>query len=210
VSEAGPGITGAEQIVTSDSFVPLPGSERSALPLAADAGPVDGAQRVEITLIIRRRAVLSRDLVEGPATLTREQFAEQHGIDPADMESLRAVLAARGLQITESDTGARRVKVAGTPAELSQTFGADLRLARSSHPERGQPPVVHRYREGALHLPSELDRIVLAVLGLDDRPQARPQFRRAPSAGVRTAASWWTGSAWWWAARARWPRCGRR
>jgi kumamolisin len=174
--------------MTSDSFVPLPGSERTALPSVADAGRVDGAQRAEITLIIRRRAALPRDLVEGPATLTREQLAEQYGIDPADMESLRGVLAARGLQITEADTGARRVKVAGTLAELSQTFGADLRLARSLHPVPGRPPVLHRYREGALRVPAELAGIVLAVLGLDDRPQARPQFRRAPAAGARTPA----------------------
>ena len=50
--------------MSSDCFVPLPGSERTALPSAADAGPVDGAQRIEITLIIRRRAALPRDLVE--------------------------------------------------------------------------------------------------------------------------------------------------
>jgi len=174
--------------MTSDSFVPLPGSERTALPVAADAGPVDGAQRVEITLIIRRRAALPRELVEGPATLTRDQLAEQHGIDPADLQSLRTVLAARGLQITETDTGARRVKVAGSLAELSATFGADLRLVRSPHPVPGQPPAVHRYREGALRVPAELDGVVLAVLGLDDRPQARPQFRPAPSAGARTEA----------------------
>jgi kumamolisin len=81
--------------MTSDSFVPLPGSERTALPSATDAGPVDGAQRVEITLIIRRRAALPRDLVEGSATLTRQQLAEQHGIDPADMESLLIVVRGR-------------------------------------------------------------------------------------------------------------------
>jgi len=174
--------------MTSDSFVPLPGSERTALPSAADAGPVNGAQRIEITLIIRRRAPLPRALVEGAATITRDELAEQHGIDPADMESLRAAMAAHGLAITEADTGARRVKVAGTLASLSQTFGAELRLARSPHPVAGQPPVVHRYREGALQVPAELAGIVLAVLGLDDRPQARPQFRRAPSGGARAAA----------------------
>jgi len=174
--------------MTSDSIVPLPGSERTALPLAADAGPVDGTQRIEITLIIRRRAPLPQALVEGPTTVTRDELAQQHGIDPADLESLRAVLAAHGLAITETHTGGRRVKIAGTVADLSRTFGAELRLVRSPHPVAGQPPVVHRYREGALQVPAELAGIVLAVLGLDDRPQARPQIRHAAPAGARTAA----------------------
>ena len=48
--------------------------------------------------------------------------------------------------------------------------------------------VEHRYREGGLQIPAELNGIVLAVLGLDDRPQARAQFRHAPAAGARAAA----------------------
>jgi kumamolisin len=180
--------------MTSGSYVLLPGSERSALPAAEDAGPVDGAQRAEVTLITRRRAALPRDLVEGPATVSRAEFAAQHGTDPADLATLRTVLSAHGLELTESDAGARRVKVAGPLDALAQTFGAQLRMVRSPHPAAGQAPVVHRYREGALHLPAELDGLVWAVLGLDDRPQARPQIRRAPPAAARAAGAG-TGSA---------------
>jgi kumamolisin len=35
----------------------------------------------------------------------------------------------------------------------------------------------YRGRTGPIHIPSELDGIVTAVLGLDNRPQARPHFR---------------------------------
>jgi kumamolisin len=174
--------------MTGESFVPLPGSQRAPLPAVEDAGPVDGTQQAEVTLITRRRAELPRDLVDGPATLTREQLAERHGTDPADLETIRTVLAAHGLRVTHADTGARRIKVAGPLAALAETFGADLRMVRSPHPASSQQPVVHRYREGSLRVPAELAGIVLAVLGLDDRPQARPQFRRAPSAASRAAA----------------------
>ncbi|MFI5069222.1 MAG: protease pro-enzyme activation domain-containing protein, partial [Streptosporangiales bacterium] len=168
--------------------MPLPGSERAPLPAAENAGPVDGAQRIEITLVTRRRAALPQELVEGPETVTREELAARHGTDPADMDTLRTVLAAQGLEITEADPGARRVKVAGSLAALSETFGAQLTMVRSPHPA-SQQPVEHRYREGSLRLPAALGGIVLAVLGLDDRPQARPQFRRAaaaPAAGTGT------------------------
>ncbi len=179
--------------MSGEPFVSLPGSERAPLPAAENAGPVNGAQRIEVTLITRRRAALPRELVEGPGTVTREQLAARHGTDPADVDTLRTVLAAHGLEITEADPGARRVKVAGSVAALSETFGAQLSMVRSTHPV-SQQPVEHRYREGSLRLPAELNGIVLAVLGLDDRPQARPQFRRAPATTARVAAGADTGT----------------
>ena len=174
--------------MTGHSFVPLPGSERGPLPASQDLGAVDESRQIEVTLVTRRRAALSRDLVEGPATLTPEQFAEQHGTDPADLELITTVLSGHGLQVTAADPGARRVKVRGTLEALSATFGASLRLVRSPDLVAGQDMVEHRYREGGLQIPAELDGIVLAVLGLDDRPQARAQFRRAPAATARGAA----------------------
>ncbi|HEX9356197.1 MAG TPA: S53 family peptidase [Streptosporangiaceae bacterium] len=174
--------------MTGHSFVPLPGSERGSLPESQQLGAVDESQQIEVTLVTRRRAALPRDLVEGPATLTREQFAEQHGTDPADLDLITTVLAGHGLRVTSADAGARRVTVTGTIAALSATFGATLRLARSPDPVTGQDMVEHRYREGGLQIPAELNGIVLAVLGLDDRPQARAQFRRAPATGARATA----------------------
>jgi kumamolisin len=174
--------------MTGHSFVPLPGSERGPLPGSQELGAVDESRQIEVSLVTRRRAALPWDLVEGPATLTTEQFAQQHGTDPADLELVTTVLTGHGLQVTAADAGARRVKVRGTLAALSATFGASLRLVRSPDPVTGQDMVEHRYREGGLQIPAELDRIVLAVLGLDDRPQARAQFRRAPAATARGAA----------------------
>ncbi len=175
--------------MTGQSFVPLPGSERGPLPQSQELGAVDESRQIEVTLVTRRRAPLSRDLVEGPATLTTEQFAEQHGTDPADLELITTALAGHGLQVTGADPGARRVMVRGTVAALSATFGATLRLVRTPDPVTGQDMVEHRYREGALRIPAELAGIVLAVLGLDNRPQARAQFRRAPAATSRATAA---------------------
>ena len=174
----------------ANSFVPLAGSERRPLPAAEQAGPVDGSQRIVVTLVTRRRSALPRDLVETPVTVTRDELAEQHGTDPADIDFLRIVLAQHGLQVTDADPGARRVKVEGSLAALGETFGADLRLVRSQQPGMGRS-TEHRYREGSLRIPAELNGIVLAVLGLDDRPQAQPHFRRAPAA---TAAAAGTGT----------------
>src|SRR6266581_1603935 len=116
-----------------DRFVSLPGSERSPLGDAADAGPVDGAERLEVT---------------------------------------------------GSDASSRTMRLAGTVSALADVFGASLRRVTSAHPA-GPGRAGHRYRVGGLRLPAELGGIVTAVLGLDDRPQARPQFRLAAASAVQ-------------------------
>jgi kumamolisin len=174
--------------MTDDSFVPLPGSERGPLPGVEAAGPVDGAARIEVTLITRRRAALPAELVLGPATLTQEQFAQQHGTDPADLDLVRDALARHGIEATETDAGCRWVKASGTITTLAETFGAELSMVRSPHLVTGGGLAEHRYREGGLRIPAELAGIVLAVLGLDNRPQARPHFRIAPAVAPAVTA----------------------
>src|ERR1019366_7453521 len=172
------------EIMTNYSFVPLPGSERGPAPGLEPAGPVDGTARIEVTLVTRRRAALPAELVLGPDTLSPQQMADQHGTDPADVELIREVLSQHGIEVTQTYTGSRCVKASGTLAALAETFGASLSMVRSDHPTAPGGRAEHRYREGSLRIPAQLAGIVLAVLGLDDRPQARPQFRIAPAGGA--------------------------
>ncbi len=171
------------------SFVPLPGSERAPIAEAEVIGPVDPSQPIDITLVTRRRAELPPDLVTGPSVLSRDELAARHGTDPADARLLAAVLDRHGIEVTDADAGTRRIRATGTAAALAEAFGASLKLARSPHRAAPQGVAEHRYREGGLHVPAELAGIVLAVLGLDDRPQARAQVRPAPPAAVRAAAA---------------------
>ncbi len=173
--------------MTEGSFVPLPGSERETISGVQDIGPVDPGERIEVTLIIRRRAELPAELVIGPATISTEELASTYGADPADIDHVREVLAGDGLEVTSTHPGSRRVKVAGTAAQLTQAFGTTLRRV-SSPGLTGTGRVQHRFREGRLMVPAELQGIVLAVLGLDDRPQVSPHFRL--SAEAATPASY--------------------
>jgi kumamolisin len=160
----------------SGSLVELAGSERAPLEDVSAARPVDAAERAELTLVLRRRAEIPAEIVEGPTVLTADELAERYGADPGDIEAVRSELTARGLEITEVHQGSRRVKVAGSLGDLSAAFGATLQEVRSPEPKTGQM-VTHRYREGALSVPAALDGMVQAVLGLDTRPEARPHFR---------------------------------
>jgi len=179
----------------SDRLVPLPGSERAPLAGATAAGPLDTSERAEVTLVLRRRAEIPAEIVEGPTVLTRDELAGQYGADPADVDLVRRTLGDLGLEVTSVDPATRRVRVAGTIGQLSSAFGVRLREVSSPAPEGGGT-VTHRYREGELFVPAALEGVVTAVLGLDDRPQARPHFRvlgggpvRAAAAGAAAAAS---------------------
>jgi len=157
-------------------LVQLPGSERAPLEGVMPAGSVNPSERAELTLVLRRRAGLPAEIVEGPTVLTSDKLAERYGGDPADVDLVRHALTSRGLEITAVDPATRRIKVAGSLGDLSSVFGVTLQQVTSPDPA-GRGTVRHRYREGPLFVPAALDGVVTAVLGLDTRPQARPHFR---------------------------------
>jgi kumamolisin len=168
-------------------LVPLSGSERSELPGATPVAPLDDSQRITVTVLLRRRAAVPSALVEGPQTVTTAELNEQYGAAEADAQLVTEVLGEFGLTVTETHLGSRRLKVSGTIAAMQSAFGTTLTAVTSPHPD-GSGTVAHRYRTGSLSVPAQLSGIVTAVLGLDDRPQARPQFRRGPASGARAAA----------------------
>jgi kumamolisin len=154
----------------------LPGSTRRPVQPAPEMAPLDPAQRIEVTIVLRRRAELP-DGALGAAPLTSAELAERYGADPADVDAVRQAVTAAGAEVIEVDAGSRRIRVAGPAGVLAELFGTTLQQARTPAPTGGEAE--HRYREGALSLPSSLAGAVVAVLGLDDRPQARANLRAA-------------------------------
>jgi kumamolisin len=170
-------------------LVPLPGSERAELQDVQPSGTLDPNETITVTLVLRRQAQVPGELITGPQTITRAELGERYGTTPADAELAASVLGGHGLQVTESRPESRRLKVSGTVSQLSAAFGTTLSQVTSPH-LAGSGRVTHRYRTGGLSVPAELDGIVTAVLGLDNRPQARAQFRtpRPATAASGTAA----------------------
>ena len=170
--------------MTAAPSVPLAGSVRLPLSGAQPAGPVDPAGRIELTLVTRRAAPLPRDADGVPIRLSRAELQQRYGSDPADHELVARVLSTLepGVEVTARDPGTRRVTIAGPASALASVFGTQLTLVSSPGPD-GEP-VTHRYRSGSLHIPAELDGVVVAVLGLDSRPQARPHLRFADPAAI--------------------------
>ncbi|MHC6220882.1 S53 family peptidase [Arthrobacter sp. MMS24-S77] len=163
--------------------VPLPGSERAPAPGVRDIlGPVDPSRRIEVTVILRRQ----EELTEMPSVLlSRDELASSYGASAEDLDLAVRTFAGSGLEVVESDAASRRIRLAGTVEQLSSIFGTSLDQLTSRSPDG--TAVTHRHRTGGLQVPAALDGVVVAVLGLDDRPQARAQFRVIPLAATGTS-----------------------
>jgi kumamolisin len=170
-------------------LVPLPGSERGALPGAQQSGTVNPDEEITVTLVLRRRAELPQDLVTGSTTITPAELAARYGASPEDIKQATETAEEHGLRVTEILPGQRLLKVAGTAAKLEAAFGTKLSQVESPAPN-GSGNVTHRYRTGGLSVPSAVHEVVTAVLGLDSRPQARAQFRALPQAKASAASSY--------------------
>jgi kumamolisin len=76
--------------------------------------------------------------------------------------------------VVQEHAARRTVVLSGTVGQFSNAFSVQMQqFAHSGGTYRG--------RIGAIQLPVELDGIVEAVLGLDNRPQAKPHFRVRPT-----------------------------
>ena len=154
----------------------LPGSTRPAVDPTDLDGPLDPNTVVETTVVLRRRAEPAAAAFTA-APLSRTELAQRYGADPADIEAVTSAVTAAGAEVLSADAATRLVRVRGSAADLSQLFGTSLQQAAAHVP--GQ-----RRRAGELSVPAELDGVVTAVLGLDDRPQAAARFRAARPAAV--------------------------
>ncbi len=169
-------------------FVPLPGSERAPVPNASPTGAaLDDGQVITVTVLLRRRAQLPDELVSTPETVSTAELGARYGAAPEDAALVAEVLGRYGLAVVDTQLGSRRLKVRGTLANLCAAFGTTLTEVTSPHLDGGGG-VTHRARTGGLSVPAELSGIITAVLGLDNRPQARPHFRRAAGTGTGTGA----------------------
>ena len=167
----------------SERTVPLPGSERpAAARIQNTLGPANPAHRIEVTVILRRLEPLPETAAE---PLTRNELAARHGASDADLSLATETFTRLGADVIEADAASRRIRLGGTVEVLSRIFGTTLEEVTSSGPHGHD--VTHRHRTGGLEVPAELDGIVTAVLGLDDRPQARAQFHAIPLAASGTS-----------------------
>ncbi len=153
----------------------LAGSEKRPLPGSHQVGTVQKDETVRVTVILRRKGAAPAVATgAGPQVrLTHEEFKQQHGADPNDIALIERFAHQFQLTVVETNAPKRRVVLTGTADAMSKAFGVDFvcyKVETTGKDFRG--------RSGALSIPTELEGVVMAVLGLDTRPIAKPHFRR--------------------------------
>jgi kumamolisin len=150
----------------------LSGSEKAPLAQAGGEKPAPLAAGITVSVIVRRKTPLKAAHITGEQRLTRAQFNDSHAADPAAVKLVERFAKEFGLTVQPGTpaSGRRTIKLTGTVANMQRAFGVSL-----AH--KTMEGVTYRVREGSINLPAELQGYVVAVLGLDNRPQAEPHFR---------------------------------
>ncbi|HMH16128.1 MAG TPA: S53 family peptidase [Edaphobacter sp.] len=154
---------------TTISRTVLPGSEKHPLQTTVEK-PAPHAKKIIVSVVVRRKNPL--DIKLGKQRLTHAEYRKSHGADPESVALVRKFARQFRLKVEPDTPGPERrtIKLSGTIADMQKAFGTALM-------HKTIDGVTYRVREGSIDLPSDLIGHVVAVLGLDNRPQARSHFR---------------------------------
>jgi kumamolisin len=142
-----------------ENRVTLVGSERKPPKNANKAGKVQKDSQVSVTVVVRRNG------------------AGAAAADPGDLDVVEQFAHHARLTVVDSNPRKRRVILTGSASDISKAFGAKLTRYKSK-----QTGTTFRCRTGMLTVPEELHGMVVAILGLDNRPVAKPHFRKKKAA----------------------------
>jgi kumamolisin len=121
------------------------------------------ADPIQLTFVLRQpktSAAISEKLLAGtyhPGDVNPSAFAA----DASEAQAVADFATSHNLQVMKIDPATRRVRVAGSAADIEKAFEI-------------QGSVQSLDYKGPIHLPPPLDKFVIAVLGLDQTPIARP------------------------------------
>lgn len=130
-------------------------------------GPADPDTPMTVTLVFHHREPPHVGVAQ---PMGRQEYASRHGADPDDMQRLRNMATRHGLTEESCNPGRRTMRLRGTARDMREMFGVD--------PAEYELPSGARF-VGTPQQPTLPDPSLIAVLGLDPRPVARPHFRRA-------------------------------
>jgi kumamolisin len=156
--------------------VVLPGSEKAPVQTDVPHKPTPPRTKITVSVILRRKNPLKINnragRTAGPVRVTRAEYKKHHAADPADISLVRAFARDHNLKVEPDPTAAARrtLQLTGTAADMQKAFSVELNQKTVGGTE-------YRVREGSIQIPAALAGPVVAVLGLDNRPQALPHFR---------------------------------
>jgi kumamolisin len=148
----------------------IEGSRRTPIEGAVVVQPVRSDELIEATIVIRRSPKRQAVAPSLGARTTRARFADEHGADRDDLSAVERFAHRSGLTVVSVYPNRRSVHVRGPADAIKVAFGTPLNYYES-------PAGRYRGRVGAITLPEDVAPFVDAVLGLDNRPIAKPHLR---------------------------------
>lgn len=138
----------------AEERVPIPGSAPvHASEAHFTAAPADTV--LDVTIMLRRPS---------PGAMAA---------DPQDLTAVRNFVQSYGLRVISENPDARTMKVEGTVSQFQAAFGVTLQQTGGAG---GHQFLTY---QGPLSIPKQLKGIIVAVLGLDRRPAAKPRVNNS-------------------------------
>jgi kumamolisin len=168
-----------------DTFEIVAGSFPADVP-DSDLQEVDDRLPITLTLHLRRKQpLLSREISASRRFLSHEELEHNHGANFSDVLLVFEFAHHFGLGIQHVHIPSRTIVVTGLAANIARAFRTKIIQCR----EDGK---LFHAPEAPIHVPSELAPVIIGVIGLDNRPKAKPHFRmslkRKPSLGLKPDA----------------------
>ena len=177
------------QKFAEQSRVVLSGSEKAPAENAIHVKATPAKAKVTVSVIVKRKEPLKYNKragrAFGPVRVSRAEYKKHHTADPDALKQVKAFAREFNLKVEDDPTAAirRTVQLTGAASDIKKAFGVELN-------QKTIEGVEYRVREGGIQLPESLTGSVLAVLGLDNRPQAKAHFRmrrEEPKTGLKAA-----------------------
>ena len=167
--------------MSEQQLVPISASHRDPVHGARRIGDLPPETEIEFSIVVRRKSggdekILHAAAAEPSGTMSerRRRLAEEAGADQGDLERVTEYVTGVGMTVESADSATRTVTVRGTAEQAKTAFGVSLGRYETDD-------LHYRGREGSVHVPADLADVVVAVLGLDNRPQAHVHLRRRPA-----------------------------
>jgi kumamolisin len=139
-------------------------------PTVTRSGDIAGDEPIRLTIILKPHRPLDPF---GPR-LSRAECGRRHSTLQTVIDRVVQYAGGHGLTVSHASAAEHCVRLSGTYAEAQSAF---------------EPEQIGRYRwgnrdlicrSGHLHVPPDLAEHVVAIMGFDQRPIARPHFRIRP------------------------------
>ena len=161
--------------------VPIPGSHRDPVPGSTPLDPVHPDERIEVTVVVKPEVPLPP--AGSPIQDDRVAFAFSHAPALNHYDAATNFAELHGLTV-DANAAPNHLLFTGRSADLEAAFG--VTLLHHAHPDGG----TYRTHDGPVTVPDHLDGVITGVFGLDDRPIAKPHYRKATYPIVHERDSW--------------------